>query len=112
MVALRCSPHGLVPEREVVHAPLARRARPEALEDHVGDALGSEHVAAHHRRHRRRVQETPLRDADLDGRKAPLCVVSQKIQTSTNGVREGREKPLLQLRRSLSVVAVWKAGEG
>lgn len=65
-------PHGFIPEGEVVHAALARRTRPEALEDDVGDPLRGEHVASYHRRRRRGVEEAPLGDADLHWCEASL----------------------------------------
>lgn len=65
-------PHGFISEREVVHAALARRTRPEALEDDVRHPLRGEHVASHDRRRRRRVEETPLGDADLHRCEASL----------------------------------------
>lgn len=80
-------PHGLIPEGEVVHAPLARRTRPEALEDHVRNPLRGEHVASHHRRRRRGVEEGPLWDADFHRCKASLFDMHMKRsedQTNNN----------------------------
>lgn len=38
-IVVTYSPHGFVSERQVVHAALTRRTRPEALEDDVRDPL-------------------------------------------------------------------------
>ncbi|KAF3801852.1 hypothetical protein GCG54_00015074 [Colletotrichum gloeosporioides] len=67
--------HGVLAARaegEVVAAALAGRGRAERLEDHVGDTLRGEHVAADDGEPRARVEDAAVRDDDVDRREAAL----------------------------------------
>ena len=72
-------PHCLIPKGEIVHAPLARRASPEAPQDDVRHALGREYVSAYHRCRWGRVQKRPRRDADLHRCEASLKRVLRRV---------------------------------
>lgn len=84
----------VVAEGQVVHASLAGGTRAERLQHDINDALGRQHVAAHHGSGRRGVQHRALRDVDGHRRETALVeghVLAHEApqRVDDRGVRDG-----------------------